>query len=36
MQCTQNEADLLKLVITCEETWIFTYDPETKWQSVHW
>ena len=23
-------------VITCDETWIFQYDPETKRQSMHW
>jgi hypothetical protein len=30
LQCTQNELDLLKSEITCDETWIFMYDPETK------
>ena len=30
LKCTQNELDLLKSVITCDDTWIFTYDPETK------
>jgi hypothetical protein len=34
-QHTQNELDLLKSVITCDDTWIFTYDPETKRQSMH-
>ncbi|XP_050527959.1 protein GVQW3-like [Daktulosphaira vitifoliae] len=23
-------------IITCDETWIFTYDLETKRQSIHW
>ncbi|KAL4154268.1 hypothetical protein QTP88_002093 [Uroleucon formosanum] len=32
----ENERDLLKKVITCDETWIFQYDPETKRQSMHW
>jgi hypothetical protein len=32
----RNELDLLKSVITCDETWIFTYDVETKQQSVYW
>lgn len=27
---------LLERVITCDETWIFQYDPETKRQSMHW
>ncbi|XP_025266745.1 protein GVQW3-like [Camponotus floridanus] len=27
---------LLDRVITCDESWFFTYDPETKRQSMHW
>jgi hypothetical protein len=30
LQRTQNELDLLKSVITCDDTWIFTNDPEAK------
>ena len=30
LQRIENEPDLLNLVITCDETWVFTYDPETK------
>ena len=30
------DPDLLKKVVTCDETWIFQYDPETKRQSMHW
>lgn len=30
------EPDLLSKIITCDETWIFQYDPETKCQSMHW
>jgi hypothetical protein len=30
LQCTQNELDLLKSVITCDDTWILTCDPEAK------
>jgi len=30
LQHTQNEPDLLKSEITCDEIWIFMYDPETK------
>lgn len=30
------EPSFLKSVITADETWIFTYDPETKRQSMHW
>jgi hypothetical protein len=36
LQHTKNKPDLLKSVITCDETWIFMYNPETKWQAVHW
>ena len=32
----KDDPDLLNRVITCDETWIFQYDPETKWQSMHW
>ena len=28
--------DVLKKVITGDETWVFEYDPETKRQSLHW
>jgi hypothetical protein len=28
--------DMLENVITCDETWIFHNDPETKRQSMHW
>ncbi|XP_058810647.1 protein GVQW3-like [Phymastichus coffea] len=30
------DSDLLEKVITCDESWFFTYDPETKRQSMHW
>lgn len=30
------DPDLLDRVITCDESWFFTYDPETKRQSMHW
>lgn len=36
LQCTQNGPGLLKSEITCDETWIFMYDPETKWQLMLW
>jgi len=34
LQHTENEPDLLNSIITCDETWIFTYDLETKRQSM--
>lgn len=33
---TENDQHLLGRIITCHETWFFTYDPETKRQSMHW
>jgi hypothetical protein len=27
---------VLAIVITCDVTWIFQYDPEMKRQSMHW
>jgi len=36
LQCIENEPDLLNLIITCDETWIFTLDPESKQQSMQW
>ena len=33
LQSIENEPDLLNSIITCDETWVFTYDPETKRQS---
>jgi len=36
LQCIENELDLLNLIITFDGTWIFTYDPETKRQSMQW
>lgn len=32
----ENNPNFLERVITCDETWIFQYDPETKKQSMHW
>jgi hypothetical protein len=36
LQRIEDEPDLLNSVITCDETWIFMYDPETKPQSMQW
>ena len=32
----ENNPNFFLNVITCDETWIFQYDPETKRQSMHW
>lgn len=36
LECTANEPNLLQSVVTCDETWIFTYDTESKRQSMQW
>lgn len=36
MQQLAADPGLLEKVVTCDETWIFQYDPETKRQSMHW
>jgi histone-lysine N-methyltransferase SETMAR len=36
LQRIENEPDLLNWIITCDGTWVFTYDPETKRQSMEW
>ena len=32
----KRDPTFLQNVITCDESWFFTYDPETKRQSMHW
>ena len=32
----ERQDDILGPVITGDETWVYQYDPETKWQSAHW
>jgi len=36
LQLSENEPDSVNSIITCDETWVFTYDPETKRQSTQW
>lgn len=36
LQMINEQPNLLENVITCDDTWIFQYDPETKRQSMHW
>ena len=31
----ESDPNFLKRVITCDESWFFAYDPETKRQSMH-
>jgi histone-lysine N-methyltransferase SETMAR len=32
----EEDPDFLNSVVTCDETWLFQYDPETKRQSMQW
>jgi len=32
----ERQDDILGRVITGDETWVYQYDPETKWQSAQW
>jgi predicted transcriptional regulator len=33
---TEEDPDFLNSVATCDETWLFQYNPETKRQSMQW
>jgi hypothetical protein len=32
----ENDPNFLDNVITCDESWVFQYDPESKCQAMHW
>ena len=32
----ERQDDILGRIITGDETWVYQYDPETKWQSAQW
>ena len=36
LQNIENDPNLLENTITCDESWFFQYDPESKRQSMHW
>ena len=36
LQNIENNSNILENVITCDESWFFQYDPESKRQSTHW
>jgi len=36
LQNIENDPNILEDVITCDESWFFQYDPESKRQSMHW
>jgi len=36
LQNNENCPNLEENVITCDESWFFQYDPESKCHSMHW
>jgi len=36
LQCADDDANLMKTVITSDESWVYRYDSETKAQSSQW
>jgi hypothetical protein len=36
LEKTEEDPDFLNSVVTCDETWLFQYGPETKRQSIQW
>jgi len=36
LDCLESDSKFLNTVITCYETWVYGYDPETKAQSSQW
>ena len=36
LQRIENEPNWFNSIITCDKPWVFTYDPETKRQSMQW
>ena len=36
LQNIENDPNFLENIITCDESWFFQYDPESKCQYMHW
>jgi hypothetical protein len=36
LEKTEEDPDFLNSVVTCDETWLFQYDPESERQSIQW
>ncbi|XP_076061273.1 protein GVQW3-like [Oratosquilla oratoria] len=34
--CANSDSDFMKTIITGDDTWVYEYDPETKFQSSPW
>ena len=36
LHCANNDLEFMKTIITGDETWVYGYDPESKFQSSQW
>ena len=36
LDCANNDLEFMKTIITVDETWIYGYNPESKFQSSQW
>ena len=36
LDCASHDPEFMKTIITGDETWVYGYDPETKFQSSQW
>ena len=36
LDLANHDPQFIKTIITCDETWVYGYDPETKFQSSQW
>ena len=36
LDCVNHDSEFMKTIITGDETWVYDYDPETKFQSSQW
>ena len=36
LQMIEADFEFLNNIVTCDESWVFTYDPESKRQSAQW
>ena len=36
LDCANHDPEFMKTIITGDETWVYGYDPETKFQSSQW
>ena len=36
LECSSEDVQFLKNIVTGDETWVYGYDPQKKWQSSQW